>query len=387
MNDRVAKLVLGLFVLSMPVAVCGQAEAVSEAVQEGVVWEPEQPWEVIDVAIAIDTSNSMAGLIETARLNLWEIVNDLDQAEPQPTLRVALITFGTCNADGDTGWVQVETGFTEDLDLVSERLFASACDSGIEYVGRVLQVALQELQWTPSEDALKVIFVAGNEPADQDPEVDVYEMGDLAWQEGVSVQPIFYGDADHEDAQSWIELAEIARSEFAAIPAKRGAQALETPFDEELAALSAAMNETYVPLGTEGRKHLENRASQDRNALEASQATAAGRAVTKITRAKASWDLVAAVEENEAALYEIDESELPEPIREMSLEERELYVEEKRLERARLQEQIAELGAQRQAFIGERAGEALISSEGLDAVVRRTIREKAEEKGFRFPEP
>ncbi len=40
----------------------------------------------IDLAICLDTSGSMSGLIEAAKQKLWAIVNDLALVEPTPRL-------------------------------------------------------------------------------------------------------------------------------------------------------------------------------------------------------------------------------------------------------------------------------------------------------------
>ena len=53
-------------------------------------WEPDQPGQAIDVAIALDVSGSMKPLADAARLKLWEIVQELTLYEPAPALRVAL---------------------------------------------------------------------------------------------------------------------------------------------------------------------------------------------------------------------------------------------------------------------------------------------------------
>src|SRR3990170_6863274 len=71
----------------------------------------------IDVAICLDTSNSMDDVLDAARLNLWEIVNDLATAQPTPRLRVALLSYGSSANERDAGWVRVETPLTQDLDL------------------------------------------------------------------------------------------------------------------------------------------------------------------------------------------------------------------------------------------------------------------------------
>ena len=39
---------------------------------------------VVELAICLDTSGSMDGLINSARQKLWTIVNDLAKAEPTP---------------------------------------------------------------------------------------------------------------------------------------------------------------------------------------------------------------------------------------------------------------------------------------------------------------
>src|SRR5690606_29410391 len=121
---------------------------------------PNQPpagRRAVDLAICLDTSGSMQGLIDAARQGIWAIVNDLALAKPAPALRVALLTFGNDRHDAARGWVATQTGFTADLDLVSQKLFALTTDGGTELVGRVLQTALDELDWSTDADALRLV--------------------------------------------------------------------------------------------------------------------------------------------------------------------------------------------------------------------------------------
>jgi len=60
----------------------------------------------IDLAICLDTSNSMDGLIESAKQKLWAIVNELAGARPKPILRVALYQYGNTGLTPESGWVQ-----------------------------------------------------------------------------------------------------------------------------------------------------------------------------------------------------------------------------------------------------------------------------------------
>jgi len=350
-------------------------------------WIPDRPWEAIDLVIALDTSDSMQNLIDAARLSLWDIVNDLQLAEPRPTLRVGLLAYGSPAYDRDTGWVRVETDLTTDLDFVSERLFELTTSGGSEYVGRALQTAVEELSWVPSYDTLKLVFVAGNEPADQDPEVDFRDAGLLAADHGISVTVIFCGSPNQEQAETWKELALEADGRFAAIDHRGGPVVVRTPYDQELAQLGAALNDTFIPLGETGRERQRNLARQDTNASKLSPAAAAARARTKAMPGySAGWDLISALESGRS-LDEIDVRDLPEALQRMSVEEREAYVAEQRATRARLQQEIAELTAKRQrSMIEQVEAKGLDMSKTFDSAVRESIRSQVREKGFDLPE-
>ena len=349
---------------------------------------PDRPWETIEMAILLDTSGSMKGLIDAARIKLWDVVNDLTLAQPTPRLRVALVTFGHSKNPHETGFVKVETDLTEDLDLVSERLFELTSDGGAEYVGRALKTALEGLTWTESSDTLKLVFLAGNEPADQDTEVDFRDMSQEAWERGIEVNSIFCGNGDNEQAETWKEIAELARSQFATINHHRGPLMVETPYDAELTELGEAINKTYVPYGEAGASRRETQVSQDENAKKVSAAVAASRAQAKSSPLYApDWDLVHAVEDESVSLYELEQGDLPEELRAMSYEELYVRVEEMRLQREELRQQIAELGRKRSRFIAQQyEAKGLDDSWAFDSVLRRVIRERAEEKGFAFPE-
>src|SRR5437868_3887693 len=85
--------------------------------------KPPVPAKNIDVAICLDVSNSMDGLIASAKTKLWDIVNDLAKVKPTPNLRVALFSYGNDNYDPKVGWIRKELDLTTDLDAVSEKLF------------------------------------------------------------------------------------------------------------------------------------------------------------------------------------------------------------------------------------------------------------------------
>lgn len=363
--------------------------ALTAAPARAVAFVPEG--EPIDLVIALDTSGTMRGLIDSARIRVWEIVNDLAIAEPTPQLRVALVTYGNQAGTQASGWVRLEADLTDDLDLISERLFALRSRGANEYVGRVLQTSIERVSWSDSQHALKLLFVVGNEPPGQDPYVRYQDMSDLARREGIFLSSVFCGQPESEDASGWKEMAELAAGQFAAIDHNLPAMMLETPFDQELVELGDLMNETYVPYGTDGKSKRKNRSREDKNARKQGTPVAATRAVTKASPVYSSaGDLVAAYEDGTVDVLALEASELPRSMRSMPPEERLIFIQDMSEIRAELRERIAELSAERRRIVAERTAAGGRSgangSLAFDQVVRSTIREHARRAGFSFPE-
>lgn len=377
----------GLVVAMAPGTRAQQPEEPAAAEEAPDAWISDNPGEAIDLTIALDTSGSMGGLIDSARLKLWEIVNDLTLFQPTPRLRVALISYGSRNNEDLKGWVRVETDLTDDLDLVSERLFSLQVGGGGEYVARVLQTAFEGLSWSESDDSLKLIFIAGNEPADQDPQVDLLDMSNEANLAGISIHAIYCGEPEHPHAVSWKEMAMRAKGQFSTINHTTGTVVVPTPFDRELADLSAAINETFLPVGDEGRERQRRLVEQDENAVGLSPSAAATRAQVKAGPLySAGWDLVGALEAERLNLDSLPEEDLPKQLRPMSAEQRELHVEEMMRKRKELREQIGELSARRRQYVTEQTeAKGLDDSRAFDTALRKALREKLEENGFKAP--
>src|SRR5262249_10861534 len=112
----------------------------------------------IDVAICLDVSGSMNGLIDSTKAKLWDIVNELGRVKPTPNLRVTLYSYGHTSYDPKKGWVRKESDFTTDLDAIYQKLNALTIRGGTEYVARVCRDALTEQKWSEDKNPLKVIF-------------------------------------------------------------------------------------------------------------------------------------------------------------------------------------------------------------------------------------
>ncbi|MDQ3331755.1 MAG: VWA domain-containing protein [Planctomycetota bacterium] len=346
----------------------------------------------IDLCLLLDTSNSMDGLINQARAQLWKVVNDLAKCRKDgksPELRVALYEYGNQGLPSDGGWVRQVLPLTDNLDDISEKLFALTTNGGDEYCGRVIEAATQGLEWSKNDRDLKLIVIAGNEPFTQGP-VDYKKACGAAVAKGIVVNTIFCGPRSEGITTQWEDGAKIADGTYSNIDQNQQIAEIRTPFDDDLSKLSVQINGTFLFFGrAEERESLSlNQAAQDSNAAGLGGAIAADRAATKGGRAyRFRADLVQEVAENEAALKEIQDEELPEPLQGKSENEKKAIVKQKAAERDALQKKIADLSQKRDAYIAEERKKQVAAGEkdlSLDAALIGALREQAEKKDFSF---
>lgn len=343
----------------------------------------------IQMAILLDTSGSMSGLIEQAKAQLWEIVNEFIKAKRggvQPELHVSLYEYGKSSLSSESGWIRQIQPLTRDLDKISEELFALRTNGGDEYCGMVIKKATEDLLWSGSAEDYEVIFIAGNEPFTQGP-VDFHEACKAAIEKGIIVNTIHCGDYESGVSGKWKDGALLADGAYMHIDHNNAAAHIEAPQDKELARLGVALNDTYIPYGEQGRVFAENQAVQDGNAMQYGSANAAQRAATKASKlyVNSSWDLVDAVKNEELKIEEVEEKDLPEEMQSLSQEERLALVEQKGKERAELQEQINVLNEAREKFVADKRKELAEKGEDtLGGAIIKAIHTQAAKNLFVF---
>tara|TARA_R110002072_G_scaffold269796_2_gene429130 strand:+ start:44493 stop:45962 length:1470 start_codon:yes stop_codon:yes gene_type:complete len=344
----------------------------------------------IDLVICLDISGSMNGLINAARQNLWSIVNDMATLQPQPELRVALLTYGSPAYGQETGFVAIQSELTTDLDLVSQKLFALSTNGGSEYVARVVKRSIDDLKWSSDPQALKLIFVAGNEAATQDPEFDAMQMASTAIGKGILVNTIYCGNQQKQEAEGWRQVARMADGKFVAIEQDQVA-VIETPFDKELMALSSQINTTYLTFGANRTAWSANQIAQDGNALTLNPAAAAQRCQTKASSLyfNPTYDLCDAIKNPKFDLAAVKKKDLPEKLRKLTPEQLKAHVVTMQEKRGKIQKQVAEIGRKRDAFVqAERRKNAKDGEKLFEDAILESVREQARSRGFeRRPEP
>src|SRR6185436_108987 len=126
----------------------------------------DRPSPKIQAAILLDVSNSMDGLIDQAKDQLWNMVNVLSKVTcdgNMPAIEIALYEYGRTDNDAKNGYVKQITPFTSDLDLLFKELIDLRTNGGAEYCGHVMYNSLTELNWDSLANSYKVIFISGNE--------------------------------------------------------------------------------------------------------------------------------------------------------------------------------------------------------------------------------
>lgn len=337
----------------------------------------------IKVALLLDTSNSMDGLIDQAKAQLWEIVNELSYAKcrnQRPNLEIALYEYGNDNLNASNGYIRKVLAFTDDLDDVSKELFSLTTNGGSEFCGTVIQSSLMDLDWGNEADDLKMIFIAGNEPFTQG-KIDYRDAANQAKEKDVVVNTIFCGQYQHGVDTQWKAGAKLAYGDYMAIDHNQQTVHIDTPYDDTILQLNIKLNNTYVPYGKKGKAKVAVQAQQDANAESYSKGNAVSRTVSKGSHMykNSSWDLVDAEEEAGFSYDDLEEESLPEELQGMDKEELRSYIETQRAERSKIKQQIAQWDTKRREYIAQNKSD---TKNALEGAMIQAIKKQAGKKDY-----
>jgi hypothetical protein len=341
----------------------------------------------IKIALLLDTSNSMDGLINQAKSQLWKLVNELSGAKcdnEKPELEIALYEYGNDRLSGKEGYIRQVTMFTQDLDLISEKLFALSTNGGAEFCGYVINTSLTELDWQGDDGDLRVIFIAGNEPFTQGP-VSADASCKKAKEKDVVINTIFCGPFDEGLRTGWKNGAVMTDGEYMSIEQDRQTVYVESPYDKQIAELNSRINTTYVSYGDKGYSKKANQLAQDKNAESYGLSNATERVISKTSSfySNAGWDLVDASKAKDFDITKIKEADLPAELKGKTKQEKEDYLATKKAERETISAKILELNKQRVKYVTE-TEKTTGDVKSLDGAMLKAIKEQASKKRFLF---
>lgn len=315
---------------------------------------PSDELRKIQIAILFDTSGSMDGLIEQAKSTIWKIVNTASKMTDQgkaPQLEIALYDYG--NDEIKTpNWIRKRTDLIADLDSISGQLFSLRTNGGEEYCAAVIESSINDLKWSSKPTDLRLIYIAGNEPFNQGP-IDYKKILKIAASKNIIVNTIYCGPYDQGVREFWYDGSLITQGNYFNINPNQQIRQIETPYDKEIITVNDSLNKTYVGYGKQGTYRFEKQATEDKNASSQGFSVMSERAAAKsqANYSNASWDLVDGLDKGEVKLTELKEEDLPAELKGKSKEEQVKYIEKKKAERVKYQDQISELSKKREEYI------------------------------------
>lgn len=341
--------------------------------------------QVIKVALLLDTSNSMDGLINQAKTQLWEIVNELSYAkceQQSPDLLISLYEYGNDNLAAKEGYMRQVIGFSADLDEISEKLFALKTNGGNEFCGEVIQTSLKQLDWGKNEKDLKLIFIAGNEPFTQG-KINYKDAAMQAKEQDVTINTIFCGTYQNGVYGKWQDGARLTHGDYMVIDQNETIVHIASPYDKLIIDLNGQLNDTYIYYGGQGRSKMRLQARQDQNAAELDEVVEVKRAVSKSSRIykNSTWDLVDAEKEEGFSYGKVDKKSLPANLQHKSSEELKRYVNQQGKKRAEIQAKIKALNTKRNSYVAQKRKESG-SSNGLESAMLKALKKQAKLKNY-----
>ena len=344
----------------------------------------------VDVVFVLDTTGSMGGLIQTAKEKIWSIATTMASAQQTPEIRIGLVAY----RDRGDSYVTKTVELSDDLDSVYAALMDFEAGGGgdsPESVNEALYSAVHNMSWSQQDQAYQVIFLVGDAPPHMDyNEVRYPEIVASALSKGIVINTIQCGDMPSAIAP-WTQIANLGNGNFFQVEQAGGAVAYTTPFDEEIADLSAKLDDTRLYYGTEEVKEKMRGkvAATDKLHESASVASRARRgafnaSVGGRTNLLGENELVAAIESGTVDLNKLEEDALPEALKPMAPAEQSAFVAKLADERADLQRQIRDLSLDRDGYLAKKVDEAGGLADSLDQKLYDAVKEQAGEAGLEY---
>jgi len=311
----------------------------------------------VQLAILLDTSGSMNGLINQTRSQIWKIINEISKANKDNkgiTLQVALYEYGKSTISKYEGFSKMLVPLTNDLDLLSEKLFSLNTNGGEEYSGMTIKKAVDDLQWSNHKDDLKLIIIAGNESFEQGNIPYSYAIN-KAKNKNIIVNTIFCGNNNNGINLKWSDGAKLGGGKYMNIEQDRQIVYVKTPYDTQIQNLNIQLNNTYISYGSKGMLKKSKQLEQDKASKEINEEVAIERSIAKASAnyQADSWDIVSFSNSGNQVADEMLSESKSEIFNDKDLNERKEIVKKAKNDREKITKEINELRKKREAYINK----------------------------------
>ena len=345
----------------------------------------------IEVVFVLDTTGSMSGLIQAAKEKIWSIATTMASAQPAPEIRMGLVAY----RDRGDAYVTKVVDLSSDLDSIYATLMdfqAAGGGDGPESVNQALNDALNKISWSQDGQVYKTVFLVGDAPPHMDyaNEVKYPQTLKQAEQHGIVVNTVQCGQSS-ETQQAWQQIAMLGTGDYFQVDQAGSAVAIATPFDKTLADLSHKLDQTRLYYGSDEEKAQKQRKLDAAEKLHAG-ASVASRARRATFNASASGkdnligdgELVDDVASGRVDLDKIEQEALPATMQALAPEEQKALIKETAEKRQKLEDEIAGLAVQRNAYLKQKVEESGAAEGSLDAKIYSAVREQAAKQGLHY---
>ena len=188
----------------------------------------------VQMALILDTSSSMDGLILQARTQILDIVGDLQTTEDgsERTVAVALYRYGTDRVPEREGYTECLVPLTTDYARVVQALELLQASGSEEYAPFAIDKAVSELAWDIDPKVPKVIVIVGNETFSAGP-VGTDSAFQAARAKTIKVLPIYCvgQHASTSAVSGWRRAAHLAGTDLEVIDPNATLETLDEPTD------------------------------------------------------------------------------------------------------------------------------------------------------------
>lgn len=340
----------------------------------------------IDLVFALDTTGSMAGLLDGAKRKIWAIANKVVSGQPRPEVRIGLVAY----RDHGDEYVTKRFPLTKDIDSVQENLLTLQANGGgdtPEHVNKALAEAIRDMDWGQGQDVLKLLFLVGDAPPQEGRDgLTSSAMSAEAKAKGIVVNTIRCG-SDRATAAIWQTIAGSAGGRFASIAQDGGVVAsVETPFDKRLAELNAKLADDAIAYGAPAKRARTVSKIARRKSLAPAVAAEAASYGARSGRMD-SGDLLTALMEGSIAggLEDMDEAELPPEAAAVPKPKRTAWLKDRKAKRKNIEKEILATSKSRESFLkSEETKRGGPKADAFDTNVVDMLRQQAADIGVLY---
>jgi hypothetical protein len=269
---------------------------------------------------------------------------------------------------------------------------AAGGGDGPESVNQGLHDAVHGMSWSRDTEAYRAIFLVGDAPPHMDYQDDVKypEVVAAARQRGIVVNTIQCG-AQSATTRDWERIAALGDGRYFQVEQSGGALALASPFDRELADLSAELDGTRLYYGSEAERAKKQHRLEAADKLHAA-ASVESRARRAVFNASESGgknllgegELLDDLAAGRVDLDGLSPDQLPEPLQTLPREAQQAVIAETAARRDELETRIEALARQRAEYLAREVEARGDAEESLDHKVFGAVREQAARSGLRY---